>query len=699
MFFGEYCARLKVVGDVFVGLLQMTVMPYIILALIANLARMPLSQSRRLAKIGGAVLVLLWSVVLVTVFVLAQSYPSLERGSFFSSSAVDVPKDFDIVAVFVPSNVFAALSENHVPAVVLLCIFIGTSLAGIKKADQVVSLLDVLSKALLRISHTVARLTPVGVFAIAASTSGTITLDAFGRLQAHVITYSAGAIFLGLIVLPWLVAVLTPFRYRDVMAVTRNAMLTAFATGKLIIVLPLLIEETERLFEKYEFDHRSDSVPTVDILYPVAYPFPHVGKLLGILFVPFVAWFLGDKLQFAEYPKLLSSGLVSYFGGPNLAMPFLLDLMRLPQDMFQLFLVLAVFESRVGDALGAMHLAAFTLISATAFLGRLQLNVLPIMKFSAATLLIGVTILAGVRVVLAGAFDFQDDRQSVIAGMQLLDNPTSAVRIEEPAPNPSPLLPGEPLIDRIRRRGAIRIGYNEDKLPFAFINVQGDLVGFDIDMAHALARDLDVTIEFVRFDRKKLAQQLSDDQFDVAMSGLIGTLERAATIEHTEPYMDVTLGLVVRDHRARNFRSLQSLRRRKDLRIGFVDLSRGFVARLQDTIPDVTLIELRTNQEFFDQDELELDALLISAESGAAYTLLYPGFQVVVPTDLRVSLPLFYAIGTEDKEMDDFLDHWISLRKKDGTMQRFYNHWILGQIEKPAEPRWCVIRNVLHWVE
>ena len=93
---------------------------------------------------------------------------------------------------------------------------------------------------------------------------------------------------------------------------------------------------------------------------------------------------------------------------------------------------------------------------------------------------------------------------------------------------------------------------------------------------------------------------------------------------------------------------------------------------------------------------VELDALLISAESGAAYTLLYPGFQVVVPTDLRVSLPLFYAIGTEDKEMDDFLDHWISLRKKDGTMQRFYNHWILGQIEKPAEPRWCVIRNVLH---
>ena len=92
----------------------------------------------------------------------------------------------------------------------------------------------------------------------------------------------------------------------------------AFATGKLIIVLPLLIEKTEQLFERLRLNHEEDAVPAVDVLYPVAYSFPHVGKLLGILFIPFAAWFLGNALAWSEYPPLLVSGVFAYFGGPDL---------------------------------------------------------------------------------------------------------------------------------------------------------------------------------------------------------------------------------------------------------------------------------------------------------------------------------------------------------------------------------------------
>jgi ABC-type amino acid transport substrate-binding protein len=63
----------------------------------------------------------------------------------------------------------------------------------------------------------------------------------------------------------------------------------------------------------------------------------------------------------------------------------------------------------------------------------------------------------------------------------------------------------------------IRVGYNEDKLPFAYFNVQDELVGFDVNMAHALARDLGVRIEFVRFARPTLAEQLAQDHFEVVI--------------------------------------------------------------------------------------------------------------------------------------------------------------------------------------
>ena len=51
LFFGEMVADLKIVGDVFVKLLQITVLPYIIVSLIAGFGRMELSQTLRLAKL------------------------------------------------------------------------------------------------------------------------------------------------------------------------------------------------------------------------------------------------------------------------------------------------------------------------------------------------------------------------------------------------------------------------------------------------------------------------------------------------------------------------------------------------------------------------------------------------------------------------------------------------------------------------
>jgi Na+/H+-dicarboxylate symporter/ABC-type amino acid transport substrate-binding protein len=699
LFGGEYCAGMSVIGDAFIGLMRMTVMPYIMVSLVTNLGRLSLTQSRRLAAFGGLVLLALWAVTLLTVFVLSHTFPTWKSGSFFSTAITEEAREFDFVSVFIPSNIFESLSENHVPAVVLFCICLGLALAKLPTRQGLIARLDDLAKVLMYINHVVIRLAPIGVFAIAASTAGTMSMDEFGRLQAYFAAYTAGAFFLGFVVLPVLVSTCTPFRYREVISVSKDAMVTAFATGKLILALPILIEQTEKLFREKEHDASNGTAPAVDVLYPVAYPFPHVGKLLSMLFVPFAAWFLGNALAWQEYPAFLGAGLVSYFGGPLLAIPHLLDLMHLPHDMFQLYLLSGVYGERIGDALGVMHLVAFTLLTTCGFAGRLQLQVWPLLRYLTAVSLLGFALVFGLRTVLARTLQFVQGKEEILAQMQLDESPVASVVIPEAFPNPDPIRLGETLLDRIRRRGVIRVGYNEDKLPFAWFNVHGDLVGFDIAMAHALAKDLGVTIEFVRFDRATLAAQLAQDDFDVVMSGLVGTLERAQAMQHTSPYMDVTLGLVVPDYRVRDFRTLDALRSRGSLKIGFVDLSEGFADRLREALPKAGLIDLSTNQQYFDEDWKRLDALLISAESGSAFTLLYPEFEVVIPDGLQVQLPLFYAIGYRDAEMRDFLEHWVALRRKDGTMQEYYDRWILGKTADARKPRWSVIRDVLHWVD
>jgi Na+/H+-dicarboxylate symporter len=70
LFFGEYGAWVKWIGDAFVGLLQMTVLPYVAVSLICNVGRMSPGESGRLARIASGILLLLWLVGLLTLIVL-----------------------------------------------------------------------------------------------------------------------------------------------------------------------------------------------------------------------------------------------------------------------------------------------------------------------------------------------------------------------------------------------------------------------------------------------------------------------------------------------------------------------------------------------------------------------------------------------------------------------------------------------------
>jgi ABC-type amino acid transport substrate-binding protein len=216
-------------------------------------------------------------------------------------------------------------------------------------------------------------------------------------------------------------------------------------------------------------------------------------------------------------------------------------------------------------------------------------------------------------------------------------------------------------------------------------------------MAHQLSRDMGVTIEFVRYDRDHLADALRDDHFDVVMSGLMGTIERSEEMQHTEPYMNVTMALVAPDHRIRDFASLENIQQLEGLKIGFADVSSSFADRLRVLLPDVDLVQLPSDREYFERAWQDLDGLLISAESGSAFTLMYPDFEVVVPSGAHVAVPLFYAVGQRDEAMADYLDHWLDLRKLDGTLEGMYDHWILGKDPADPPPRWSLIRH-LGWV-
>jgi ABC-type amino acid transport substrate-binding protein len=101
--------------------------------------------------------------------------------------------------------------------------------------------------------------------------------------------------------------------------------------------------------------------------------------------------------------------------------------------------------------------------------------------------------------------------------------------------------------------------------------------------------------------------------------------------------------------------------------------------------------------EFFLSDADRLDAIVISAERGSAWTLLHPELAVAVPNPPVLTVPLGYPVARRDPELRAFLDSWIELKRRDGSFDELYAYWILGENAQPRAPRWSVLRDVLGW--
>ena len=63
-------------------------------------------------------------------------------------------------------------------------------------------------------------------------------------------------------------------------------------------------------------------------------------------------------------------------------------------------------------------------------------------------------------------------------------------------------------------------------------------------------------LPWVPFQASSLVEQMEEDHFDIAMSGIVGTVERSIQLELTQPYLYINLALVVPDYKVNQFATL-----------------------------------------------------------------------------------------------------------------------------------------------
>jgi Na+/H+-dicarboxylate symporter/ABC-type amino acid transport substrate-binding protein len=697
VFLGERAAPFGFVATAFVKLLQITVLPYMTVSIVLNLGRLDYATARTLGLRAGAVLLGFWGIALLLTFLFPIVFPAVESARFFSTTIVEPRTPFNFIELYIPSNPFYSLANNVVPAVVLFSILLGVALMGMEKKSLLLDVLAQGANVLSRTTKLITRLTPYGLFAIAASSAGTLDLEQLGRLQVYLVSYMAVALLLSLWILPGLVAALTPIKSRELLARCRDALVTAFMASDLFIVLPMLIEASKDLLRRHELaGDRGEALP--DVLVSASFNFPSTGKLLTLSFLLFAGWFADTPVAIEQYPSLAIAGMLTFFGSLNAAVPFLLDVFRIPADTFQLFLATGVINSHFGALIAAVHTVCLALLASVAVTGALRFDPVRLLRYGLITAALAIAVFGGSRLLFDRFLHPSYEQRDVLLSMRILAEPVEALVRREPPPSAPATERVGSTLELVRERGVLRVGYIADGLPFSFFNGRDELVGYDVDLAYRLAGDLGVKLELVPVERERLVDALQSRSCDLIIGGIAVTAERAERLAFSSSYMDETLALIVPDHRRDEFVDWETIRSTPGLVLAAPNVS-DYLDKVRALAPAARIDTFDEIEPVLADGIREADAIFLTAERGSTWTLLYPQLTVVVPEPGLVKVPLAYPLAQDDQRWRDYVDLWLELKRKDGTLDALYRYWILGQDAVRKQPRWSVIRDVLHWVD
>lgn len=170
----EAAPSVKIVGDLFVRLIKMLVVPVVLITIAAGIAG--LGDPRRLGPIGGRTIGLFALTTLIAVSLGMATGLLVQSGAGIALAGVaphvlgPAVSPADQLLSIVPANIVEALAKGDMLAIIFVAVLlgIGSVLAG-EAGTPVVALLQGLAAVLLHIVRIVMEVTPFGVFALIAN--------------------------------------------------------------------------------------------------------------------------------------------------------------------------------------------------------------------------------------------------------------------------------------------------------------------------------------------------------------------------------------------------------------------------------------------------------------------------------------------------------------------------------------------------
>ncbi len=690
IFFGELASVLEPIGGIYIALLQMVVFPFLISSLIHGLGSMTPQMALKLFRKGWPVFVLLWGSTVALLWVGSLAIPAARPPLVVTAQPAEAVSR--IVSLLIPANPFIDLTRNYVPAVVIFCVIYGVAIQSQKGKENVLGFFEVIKKASITIWGWVIKMAPIGVFALFADLAGTIRIDLLGSLFLYLVLFFGMALILALWVLPALLASLIPVGHRELLTELRAALLMSVATSLPITAVPFIAQLSERMVTQIGGKEKDEDA-VVSTTLAVGYPVAQAGNLFVFLFMAFAVFYFQAAQGAGEWLALPFLTLLSTVGTPVStvdAVAFLTEWLKLPKDAGLLYVEMMTITRYPQVLVSVMGIAFVTILTPFAYYGLVRFQPATFIRSSAVGVIaMALLVFAGWTAGEAVSKKPSDPYRQFTLDAKLTSGVNATV-FKEPVP---PRYHGLKGMDRIRASGILRVGYAPHVIPFSYFNTAGELVGYDISYAYALARDLNVDLELVPFsDWSNLNEDLIAGHYDIAMGGIFVTAERLEKTTVSKPYLQSPPALIVREDNISRFLDGKALRDARDLKIAA--FSSDILVPLAKTLFPHSEVIVVPDYEAILADP-GIDAALWTLDQARAWASSHDGFSAVVPQDFGTPFLMAYLMPPDSREFAVLVDQWLTLQNSNGFETTMKSYWLEAKPREQTAPRWCILRNVL----
>ncbi|CAH7449969.1 Amino acid ABC transporter substrate-binding protein [Vibrio chagasii] len=230
-----------------------------------------------------------------------------------------------------------------------------------------------------------------------------------------------------------------------------------------------------------------------------------------------------------------------------------------------------------------------------------------------------------------------------------------------------------PNLDKINDRGSLRVGMSTF-VPWAMRNKQGDLVGFEIDVAKRLAEDSGWKVEFVPTAWDGIIPSLLSNKFDVIIGGMSITEARAKSVLFTEPYSHSGVQLAANKELAEGFSKISDFDSR---RVKIAARRGAFTVQVaRETFPKAKVLQFDDDAQAF-QEVLNGNAHAVIASSPKPeHEAIKNADTLFIPFDERLSKGNeAFAVRLGETDKAEFFNEWIKVRTEDGWLKERYEYW------------------------